>query len=105
VDRDRNADAGVRARQLIEHVDVGEEIGAGAAVLLGHANTHQPQLGQFAEQLTREMVIAIPLGGVRLDLLCAEVARQRLDLALLGSQFEVQPTTPGVPRRFRPSRA
>jgi hypothetical protein len=28
-------------------------------------------------------MVAIPLSGVRLDLLGAEVARQRLDLALL----------------------
>jgi hypothetical protein len=105
VNRDRDTDAGVRARQLLEHEDVGEEIGAGAAVLLGHANTHQPELGQLAEQLAGEAVVAIPLRGVRVDLLCAEVARQRLDLALLRSQLEVQPTTPGDPRRFRPSRA
>jgi hypothetical protein len=105
VNRDRDAYAGVCARQLLEHEDVREEVGAGAAVLLGHANAHQPELGQLAEQLARKAVVAIPLSGVRLDLLCAEVARQRLDLALLRTQLEVQPTTPGVPSRFRLSRA
>jgi hypothetical protein len=105
VNRDRDADAGVRARQLLEHEDVGEEVGAGAAVLVRHANAHQSELGQLAEQLTRKAVVAIPLSGVRLDLLCAEVARQRLDLALLRSKLEVQVTTPGVARRFRQSRA
>ena len=38
---DRHADAGVGARELLEHEDVGEEVGAGTAELLGHADAHQ----------------------------------------------------------------
>jgi hypothetical protein len=105
VDGDSDADTGVRARQLLEHEDVSEEVGSRTAVFLGHADSHQAELGQLTEQLAREAVVAIPVGGVGLDLLGAEIARQRLDLALLRSELEVQPTAPGVPRRFRPSRA
>jgi hypothetical protein len=35
-------------------------------------------------------VVAIPLRSVRLDLLRAKIARERLDLALLRIQLEVQ---------------
>jgi hypothetical protein len=51
------------------------------------------------------MVIAIPVGGVGLDLLRAELARQRLDLALLRTQLEVQAKAPGIRRGCRASRA
>ena len=83
VHRDGDADARVGARELLEHEDVGEEVGAGAAVLLRHADAHQAELGELREDLAREAMLAIPLGGVRLDLLPREVAGQRLDLLLL----------------------
>ena len=89
VHRDGDADARVRARELLEHEDVGEEVGARAAVLLGHADAHQPELGELREQLAREVVLAIPGGRVRLDLGLRELARQRLDLALVGAEREV----------------
>ena len=68
VHRDRHADAGVGARELLEHEDVREEVGARAAVLLRHAHAHQAELGELGEHLAREAVLAIPLGRVRLDL-------------------------------------
>ena len=80
---DRHADAGVGARELLQHEDVGEEVRARAAVLLGHADAHQPELGELAEELLREVVLAVPLGRVRLDLGLRELARQRLDLLLV----------------------
>ena len=86
---DGDADAGVRARQLLEHEDVGEEVRAGAAVLLGHAHAHEPELGELREDVAREAVLAVPLGRVRLDPLAREVAGERLDLALLRAQLEV----------------
>ena len=75
VDGDRDADARVAARELLEHEHVGEEVGAGAAVLLGHADAHQPELGELGEELAREAVLAIPLGRVRLDLARATKSR------------------------------
>jgi hypothetical protein len=83
VHRDGDADSGVRSRQLLEHEDVREEVRARAAVLLGDADAHQPELGELGVELAREVVLAIPLGRVRLDLLAGEVARQRLDLPLV----------------------
>ena len=41
VHRDGDADARVRARELFEHEDVRDEVGAGAAVLLRHARAHR----------------------------------------------------------------
>ena len=43
---DRDADARVRARELLEHEDVGEEVGPRAAELGRHADAHQPELGR-----------------------------------------------------------
>ena len=80
---DGDADAGVGARELLEHEDVRHEVGAAPAVLLRHADAEQPELAEPVEQLAREAVRAIPLGGVRLDLGGGELARERLDLALL----------------------
>jgi len=84
VDTDGDADTGVRPRELLEHEDVGEEVCARAAVLVRHADAHQPEPGELAEDLLREAVLAVPLGGVRFDLGGREVARERLDLFLLG---------------------
>ena len=89
---DRHADAGVRARELLEHEDVREEVRARTPVLLGDARSHQAELGELREELAREAVVAIPLGGVRLDLLAGEFARERLDLALLRAEVEIHET-------------
>ena len=42
-----------------------------------------------SEDVAWEVVLAIPGGRVRLDLGADEVARERLDLLLLGSELEV----------------
>ena len=87
--RHRDADAGVCARQLLEHEDVGQEVGAGASVLLRHADAHQPDLGEPREDLLREAVLAVPVGRVGRDLGVRELAGERLDLLLLRCQLEV----------------
>jgi hypothetical protein len=84
-----HADARVRARELFQHEDVGEEVRARTAVVLGYAGSHQAQFGELAEELLREMVLTVPLGRVRLDLGLRELARERLDLLLVGAQLEV----------------
>ena len=84
VDGDRHADARVAARELLDHEHVREEVGPGAAVLLRQADAHQAELGELREDVAREVVLAVPLGRVRLDLGADEVARERLDLLLLG---------------------
>ena len=72
-----------------EQEDVRKEVGARAAVLLRHARPHEPELGELREELAWETVLAVPLGRVRLDLGADEVARERLDLPLLGRELEV----------------
>ena len=86
---DGDADPGVRTRELLEDEDVGEEVRARAAVLVRHADAHQPELGELREDLLREAVLAVPLGRVRLDLGRGELSRERLDLPLLGAELEV----------------
>src|SRR5262249_27940699 len=78
-----------RARQLLEHEDVREEVRAGAAVLLRNADAEEPELGEPREQLTGKAVRTVPVGRVRGDLGVRELARQRLDLALVGRELEV----------------
>ena len=89
VHRDRDADAGIRARELLEHQDVREEVGARAAVLLRHAHAQQPELAELAEQLAGKPCARSQADGVRLDLGLRELACERLDLALLGGELEV----------------
>ena len=95
MDGDRHADAGIRARQLLEDEDVGEEVRARPAVLLQDADAHQPELAELREEIAREAVLAVPLRGVRLDLRPGELPRQRLDLALLLAERErsIRPVT------------
>ena len=89
VHRDRHPHARVGARELLEHEDVREEVRARAAVLLRDADAHEPELGELREELVREAVLAVPGGGVRRDLRVRELAREPLDLALVGRELEV----------------
>ena len=89
MDRDRDADAGVGTRELLQHEGVGEEVRACAAVLLRDAHAHQPQLGQLRVEVAREMVIAVPVRCVRRDLRVRELACERLDLPLVVGELEV----------------
>ena len=86
---DRHADARVRPRELLEDEDVREEVRARAAVLLGDADAHEPELRELGIELVREAVVAVPRGRVGRDLGLGEVARERLDLPLVGGQLEV----------------
>src|SRR5436190_7444180 len=97
MDRDCDTDPRIRSRQLFEHENVREEVGARAAVFIGHADTKQPELGQRAEQLARKAVLAVPIGSMRLDPLCGEISCERLYLALLGVQLEVHLASPRLP--------
>ena len=85
----RDAHACVGARELLEHEDVRQEVGAGTAVLLRHADAEQAQLRELVEQLARERVGAIPISRVWLDLGGGDLTRDRLDLALLRRELEV----------------
>src|SRR5581483_8342240 len=86
---DGDADASVGPRQLLEPEDVGEEVGPGATVLLGHTGAHQPELAQLREQVAREAVLAVPRSRVGRDLRLGDLPRHDLDLPLLGAESEV----------------
>src|SRR4051812_13124686 len=83
VDGHRHAEAGVRARELLEDEAVAEEVRARAAVRLWHAHPHQPQLAEVREDLLGEVVLAIPRRRLRRDLLVGEALGERADLALV----------------------
>ena len=89
MDGDGDADAGVGARELLEHEDVRDEVRSGAAELLGDADAHQAELAELREELAGEAVLAVPLGCVRRDLGLRDLAGERLDLALLVGEGEV----------------
>ena len=84
-DRDRRVDP----RQLLDRDRVRERVGARAAVLLGHGHAHQPELGQLRDELVREAVLAVELGGDRSDTLLRELADGRADELVLGREVEV----------------
>src|SRR5207245_1521292 len=79
----------VRARKLLENEYVREKVRSGAAVLLGDARAHQPQLGELREDVARECVFTVPRSCVRLDPLACEIPGQRLDLTLVLRELEV----------------
>ena len=74
MDGDRHPDARIPAGELLEHEDVRQEVGTGPAIGLRDADPQQPELREPAEQLAGKAVVAIPLGGVRLDLRTRELA-------------------------------
>ncbi len=87
--RDGHPHARVRPGELLEHEDVGEEVGARAAVLLGNAHTHQPELGELRVELVGKTVLAVPRGRVRDDLGLGQLPRETLDLPLIRGELEV----------------
>ena len=89
VDGDGDTDAGIGARELLQHEHVGDEVRSGAAELLGDADAHQAELAQLREELAGEAVLAVPLGCVRRDLRLRDLTGERLDLALLVGEREV----------------
>ena len=61
---------------------------AGAAVLLGGGEAEQAELAHLRDDVDREVVVAVPLGGVGGDLLLGEVADRPSELLVLGRQLE-----------------
>ena len=86
---DGDPHAGVGPRELFQHEDVRDEVRACAAERLRDADAHQAELTELREELTREVVLPVPLRGVRSDLGLRHVAGERLDLALLVGEREV----------------
>ena len=85
----RHPHARVRARELLEHEHVREEVRARSALLLGNADAEQTKGAELPQQLARKAVRAIPRSSVRRDLGLGELPRQRLDLALVAREAEL----------------
>ena len=84
-DRHRRVDP----RQLLDGDRVRERVGPGAAVLLREGHAHQAELGELGDQLVREAVLAVELGGYRRDPLLGELADGRANELVLGREVEV----------------
>ena len=59
-----------------------------AAVLLRSGEAHQPERAHLLHDVGREVVVAVPLCGVRRDLGLREVADAATELLVLGRQLE-----------------
>ena len=79
---DGDREAGVVARELLDDQAERRVIEPGAAVLLGHRHAEHAELGERAQRLHRHAMLAVPRGRVRCDLALAELAHERLHLAL-----------------------
>ena len=86
---DRDADARVHARELLDRERVGEVAGAAAAVLLGVGDAHQAEFAELLHDLVREALGAVELLRDRLYLALRRNPDQALDVALLVGQIEV----------------
>ena len=59
-----------------------------AAVLLGHDQAEQPQVAHLADQLDREVVVAVPLRDVRRDLGLGELPDHLAEQLVILGQLE-----------------
>ena len=70
----------------------------GAAELLGSGEAHQAERAHLLDHVGREVVVAVPLRGVRRDLGLGEVADAAAELLVLGGQLEGHAPHPSGPR-------
>ncbi len=89
VHRDQRAERGLAALDLLAGKRLGDEVEAGAAVLLGDHDSEQPQLGHAGDRVHVEPVVDVVLDGVRQHALVHERAHGVLDEALLVCKVEV----------------
>ena len=89
VRRQRDRQRRVDPSQLLDGDRVRERVAAGAAVLLGDGDPHQPELGELGDELVREPVLAVELRGHRRHALERELAHGAADQLVLGREVEV----------------
>src|SRR4051794_4337579 len=87
VDAERRPQPRVAARDLLHGEDVGQVVGARAAVLGGDADAQQPELAHVAQRLDWKAVLAVPGRRLRRHLVVGEAPREVADLALLVGQL------------------
>jgi hypothetical protein len=98
---DRDRDARVHARELLDRDRVAEVVRAAPAVLLRVRDAHQAELAELRDDLVGEALLAVELLGDGADLAVREVAHQPPDLLLLLAQVELH-AAPDAIARARP---
>ena len=58
------------------------------AELLRHDHAEQPEVAHLGDEVDREVVLAVPAGGVRGDLRLGEVAHERAELFMVLAELE-----------------
>ncbi len=86
---ERDRDARIDPRELLDDDRVRQVAGVRAAVLLGVGDAHQPELAELRDDLVREPLLAVELLGDGLHLLLREVAHQAADVLLFVGQVEL----------------
>ena len=81
---------GARACQLLDADRERQGVQARPAVLAGDEHAHEPRFGRYLDRLAGETVVAIDLGGQRLDHPLRELPHRRAEAGVLGRKFEVQ---------------
>ena len=92
--RKGDRDGGVDARELLDRDRIGHGVAAGAAVLLGDRQAHQPELAELCDELVREAGLAVELLGDGRDLRLRELADGAPDQLLLVAELEIQASSP-----------
>ncbi len=83
MDGDERAEGGLAALDLLAGERLGDEVHAGAAVLLRDDDAEEAELGHALDRLEVELVLDVVLDRVRKDALVDEPPDGRLHLALL----------------------
>src|SRR5262249_19118407 len=85
----RQRDAGIDARELLDADAVVDRRHRGAAVLLRELDAHEPELRELGDELGRKMLRLVPLADVRPHLGLGEVAHRAAQQRLLFRRTEV----------------
>ena len=91
-------------RHLLDHDARRDRVRALAAVLLGHVHRVEPGRVQRLERLLGEARLLVDVGGVRGDLLLAQIAQHRTQLVVLLGQLEHIETTDYQPSELLATR-
>ena len=91
---ERDADAGVGARDLLDGDAQRQKIATRASHVLGEGQPEKAKLPHLADDVVSELVIAVELLGRGRDHLSREVATRITDRLLLRCQFKIHCTNP-----------
>ena len=89
MDGDERAEGGFSALDLLADERLGDEVQAGAAVLLRDRDAEEAELGHSLDDAQVEVVVDVVLDRIREDAVVDKLANGRLHLALLRAQLEI----------------